>query len=136
MGDTHRRTLHCKAPTGSIDDITLDIYPELFVAGVDLITSGNNARLTRFEPEVNPSSIELSSTSLLDLSEQGTQCIRLSDGFTGRVQGVHPPYPSCRYLIRTCQEIYQQNRFVKEPTHKEWYQYASGQRTLITYFFG
>ena len=72
LGDPHRRTLHCKAPTGSIDDITLDIYPELFVAGVDLITGGNNARLSRFDPEVNSSSIELSSTSLLDLSEQGT----------------------------------------------------------------
>jgi hypothetical protein len=71
LGVPHRRTLQCKAPTGSIDDTTLDIYPELFVAGVDLISGNNNARLSRFDPEVHPSCIELSSASLLDLSEQG-----------------------------------------------------------------
>jgi hypothetical protein len=63
--------LQCKAPTGSIDDITLDIYPELFVAGMDLISGGSNARASRYDPEVHPSCIELAGASLLDLSEQG-----------------------------------------------------------------
>lgn len=71
LGEPHRRTLLCKAPTGSIDDITLDIFPELFVAGVDLISGGNNTRVARLDREVHPSCIELSSASLLDLPEQG-----------------------------------------------------------------
>lgn len=71
LGEPHRRTLQCKVPTGPIDDITLDIYPELFVAGVDLISGGTNVRSSRFDPEVHPSCIELSSASLLGLSQQG-----------------------------------------------------------------
>lgn len=74
LGGPHRRTLQCNAPTGSIDDVTLDIYPELFVAGVDLISGGNNARLSRNDQEVHPSCIDLSNASLLKLSEEGMVC--------------------------------------------------------------
>lgn len=74
LSETHRRTLHCEAPTPDAEDTAIDVCAELFFAGMDIIAGGGGTKqshVVKHEGGIHPSVWELQNTSLMELVAKG-----------------------------------------------------------------
>ncbi|CAH3193048.1 unnamed protein product, partial [Porites evermanni] len=70
LSETHRRTLHCEAPTPDAEDTAIDVCAELFFAGMEIIAGGGGTKQShavKHEGGIHPSVWELQNTALMEL---------------------------------------------------------------------
>ena len=74
LSETHRRTLHCEAPTPDAEDTAIDVCAELFFAGMEIIAGGGGTKQShavKHEGGIHPSVWELQNTALMELVAKG-----------------------------------------------------------------
>ncbi|KAJ7353995.1 hypothetical protein OS493_030845 [Desmophyllum pertusum] len=80
LSETHRRTLHCEAPTPDAEDTAIDVCAELFFAGMDIIAGGGGTKqshVVKHEGGIHSSVWELQNTSLMELVAKGENGVPL-----------------------------------------------------------
>ena len=72
LSETHRRTLHCEAPTPDAEDTAIDVCAELFFAGMEIIAGGGGIKqAVKHDGVIHPSVLELQNTSIMELVTKG-----------------------------------------------------------------
>ena len=85
LSETHRRTLHCEAPTPDAEDTAIDVCAELFFAGMEIIAGGGGTKQShavKHEGSIHPSVWELQNTALMELVAKGIILRTVKPGFS------------------------------------------------------